>query len=64
MSDSLIHNCFFVPLSCGHLGGRNRDTRYVSRHTAAARAQMAVHEREERSAGSAVEAKTRQGKDV
>lgn len=46
------------------LGGRNRDTQYVSRHRAAARAQVAVLAREERSAGSAVEAETRQGKDV
>lgn len=44
------------------LGGRNRDTQYVSRHAAAARAQIAVHARAERSAGSAAEAKTGQGK--
>lgn len=46
------------------LGGRSRDTQHDSRHRAAARAQIAALAREGRSAGSAVEAETRQAKDA
>ena len=60
MSDCLLHNCSLFHSVVDTLGGRNRDTQYVSRHTAAARAQVAVHAREERSAGGAVGAKTRE----